>query len=98
MKEALLFYTDTDVYIDTRLPLRRLASIRRASAAPEQALQFRIWAFVCLCLITTLSALRSETLPTLFGNKEISTLESSRAQAKQMKLILEDNVTSGTCQ
>lgn len=41
---------------------------------------------------------KQETLPTLFRNKEISTSESSRAQAKQMKLILEDNVTSGTCQ
>lgn len=41
---------------------------------------------------------KQETLPALFGNKEISTSESSRARAKQMKLILEDNVASGTCQ
>lgn len=98
MKQTLLFYTNTDIWTTTLrtspkvcLPLHSLASIRQASAAPEEALQFCIWAFVCLCLDdNTANLKKQDTLPRAFGNKEISTSESSRD--------LEDNVTSGTYQ
>lgn len=106
MKQTLLLYTDTDIWTTAArtspkvcLPLHRQASIRQASAAPEEALQFCIGLlFVCVW-ITTLSASRSKTLcqgpleTRRFQHQSLAEIGPSKC-----KLIFEDNVTSGTSQ
>lgn len=63
--------------------LHSMTSIRQVATAPEESLELPIRALVCLCLdYNTVNLKKQEELPRAFGNKEISTSESSRVQAK----------------
>lgn len=81
------------------LPLHRPAGPRQASAAPEEALQFRIRAlFVCIW-ITSPSDLRSKKLcQGPLETRKFQHQSLAKIRPSKCKLILEDNVTSGTYQ